>query len=277
MKRIFCIVLLLSLLPGMIYLKKRSICGFKLQKIYMTEHPPRIAKEMEELEKILDQPFYYLDRGTQSYVFESADGQHVLKWFRYDRIRPSLYWRFVGLFFPNKRSFVKKLDRMHRKIHLYEEACWLAFTHLKKETALVYIHPFITSNLNKKVQIVDPIGRKFEVDLDRTRFAVQRRAQWIDEALMTMENKEQILISFSDLLDKRLHLQIGNKDPDIFMNFGFLDGDVCEIDFGDYFLKHGLKNDEIYQEEKDKYVLPMLQWMKENFPERHEEWKGILQ
>lgn len=166
---------------------------------------------------------------------------------------------------------------MHRKIHLYEEACWLAFTHLKKETALVYIHPFITSNLNKKVQIVDPIGRKFEVDLDRTRFAVQRRAQWIDEALMTMENKEQILISFSDLLDKRLHLQIGNKDPDIFMNFGFLDGDVCEIDFGDYFLKHGLKNDEIYQEEKDKYVLPMLQWMKENFPERHEEWKGILQ
>lgn len=276
MKRIFCILLLLSLLPGLVYIKKKTICGFKLQKIYMKEHPPRIAQEMEGLEKILDQPFYYLDRGTQSYVFESADGQYVIKWFRYDRIRPSLYWRFVGLFLPKKRRFVKKLDRMYRKIHLYEEACWLAFTHLKKETALLYIHPFITTNLNKKVQIVDPVGRKYEIDLDRTRFAIQRRAQWIDEVLMTSDNKEEILHSFSDLLDKRLHLLIGNKDPDIFMNFGLLDGAVCEIDFGDYFLKHGLKNYEIYRDEKDKYLLPMRQWMEVNFPEQSQEWKEIL-
>src|SRR3954462_2689164 len=34
-------------------------------------------------ESVLDQPFFYLDKGAQSFVFESADQQSVIKFYKF--------------------------------------------------------------------------------------------------------------------------------------------------------------------------------------------------
>jgi len=65
---------------------KRLTCGFKIAKMRL-EMPFRPNWETdaslseEQLLSILRQPFFYLDKGAQSYVFKSGDGQFVFKLF----------------------------------------------------------------------------------------------------------------------------------------------------------------------------------------------------
>src|SRR5215813_2272463 len=52
------------------------------------EVPPLSENEAKEVSAILDQPFYYLAKGAQSYVFASKDGQSVIKFFRIYHLTP---------------------------------------------------------------------------------------------------------------------------------------------------------------------------------------------
>lgn len=66
----------------------------------------------EEVQKILKQPFHYLASGNQAIVFESADGEHVLKLFRYSRTRFLLIQRFKNWFKATpKMDFMTKITK----------------------------------------------------------------------------------------------------------------------------------------------------------------------
>src|SRR5271156_5010255 len=48
---------------------------------------PLLEGEQAEFDKATSQPFYYLGKGCQSYVFASQDGKYVIKFFKYQRYR----------------------------------------------------------------------------------------------------------------------------------------------------------------------------------------------
>ena len=207
----FCISMLL--VPA---LTKRLTKGFRLAKMQL-EFPHRPNWEVPlvpEVISILDQPYYYLDKGSQCYVFESKDGEYVLKLFRYDQ--------------PTNDT----------KVTLLFNGCKAAFDYLKEETGLIFVHLNPTPMGLGTVICRDPIGREVEFQLDQCRFAVQKKAKPFRETLLNAksnrEEMQRLIDQFFDLLVARTEKGVLNSDPSLSRNFGFLDTCAIELDFGNY-------------------------------------------
>src|SRR3972149_7013384 len=78
----------------------------KIQKVNEKKNELDETVDLEKINSILNQKFYYLIRGKQFFVFLSEDKKHVIKF--YDRNR-----NHSDLFFPNI-SMPKKLDNMRK-------------------------------------------------------------------------------------------------------------------------------------------------------------------
>src|SRR5437868_3279127 len=80
------ILLSLLLLYGVERFCHKQTDGFSIYNISSNlsfREEWEIPQETTEAKIILAQPFYYLGKGAQSYVFESEDGNFVLKFFRH--------------------------------------------------------------------------------------------------------------------------------------------------------------------------------------------------
>ena len=71
-----------------------QLSGFSPKKILsdFSEHPdwntsPSLS-DHSAIEKVLDQPFFYLGKGVQCYAFISQDGTTVLKFFKHYHMWP---------------------------------------------------------------------------------------------------------------------------------------------------------------------------------------------
>lgn len=195
---------------------KKLTHGFRLAKLkfeyaYKQEWEVPISSEILS---ILDQPFFYLDKGSQCYVFESLDKNYVIKLFRCD------------------------FSEKHQKIETLFSACKIAFDQLSAETGLIYIHLNETRLNLPKVQFRDAVGRRYSLPLDRFRFALQKKAKLLREEFLACRNDptkmQKRIDQFLALLKIRTEKGIFNTDPTLGRNFGFLDEKAIEIDFGNY-------------------------------------------
>lgn len=215
---------------------KRITCGFRLAKLRLEipfrsewETPP---PEREQCSAILNQPFTYLDRGAQCYVFLSADRQYVLKFFRYDQpINPlrSLF-RFWFCSPKPKTPFKKKIEQ-------FFSSCTIAYHLRREETGLIYLHLNRTENLLPKVKIRAPLGQVYEISLDHYRFAIQKKVETIREAFARVKDRQEakeLIYSLIELVQRRKEKGIANLDLNISRNYGFIDGKAVEIDFGSF-------------------------------------------
>ncbi len=196
----------------------------------------------KELRDLLNQPFSFLDKGAQCYVFQSRDGKYVIKLFRFDQ--------------PH---FLSK-----QKVGPFEKlfsACLLAYTEAPEETGVVHLH------LNRTMQelpilfATSPTGQALQIPLDRYRFAIQKKAEPFRKVLLRAENKEKLIDSFVSLLYSRIEKEIGNSDPTLHRNFGFLDGKALEIDFGNYFTHPSSKIGEMH-----RFTHRLRRWLKHHDP-----------
>ncbi len=120
--------------------------------------------------------FTYLGKGMQCFVFESKDHSLVIKFFRFERYQLPKW--LDSLPYP---PFLKKIhgERVAlKKIKLQNltKSCLLASQDLKEETGLLYLHLHPTSEIKRKINIIDRLGRSHQVDLDQTVFLVQKKA-----------------------------------------------------------------------------------------------------
>ncbi len=208
--------------------------GFALYKIlsplsFNPEWEPS-SPAVNELSEILDQPFYYLAKGAQSYVFASKDGQTVIKFFRVYHLLPPVWLRALAMpLFLQPYKVCKMIDK---RIELGKDflSYKIAFDEMKEETGLIYLHLNKTSHLNKRVTIYDKIGIAYELDMDKMEFLVQKRATLVYPAidlLMKTERPDaakEAIGKLVQLLIARCEKRIFDKDPDLNTNFGFLDG-----------------------------------------------------
>ncbi len=190
---------------------------------------------------VLSQPFNYLGKGTQSYVFESKDGKYVVKMLRFDR------------------------KRGEKKVLLLFEAFRMAYEHLREETGLLYVHLNPSSKTLPLLHVKDPMGRSLKIDLDSIRFAVQKKGVAFEKALLGARNDppsmEKMLSQFLHLLEERSAKGIWNKDPSLARNFGFLGTRAIEIDFGSYRLGEREESEVI------RYSKKMRRWLLKRAPE----------
>ncbi|MBS0625222.1 MAG: hypothetical protein JSS32_04160 [Verrucomicrobia bacterium] len=197
---------------------------------------PLSPVEKREISSILSQPFHFLDRGAQSFVFESKDGCYVLK-----------------IFQTNKHD--RKFDF---------SGCALAYKEAREETAMVYAHLSPTRGEWPKVALTDPIGRRVSFEPDRYAFVLQRKVEPFEKTLFEADARGDLslyLDAFFSLLKRRVSKGIWNDDLSLESNFGFLGQEAVEIDFGRYILRPG------YPEcEMDRFAKKLRQFIQLKLP-----------
>jgi hypothetical protein len=216
---------------------KRLTGGFQVRKMEF-DFPYQGSSEKEmslEIRTVLKQPFHYLDRGSQCYVFESEDKKSVIKFFRFDS-KYKLYRAFAN--FLLLRGTPR--ENLKPKADLLFKACKLAYERVPKETGLLYIHLDKTSYGLPILKCKDAIGRSYFFPLDRYRFVIQKKAELLTHVLerhFKSGNEEEIsqcVDSLFKLIRSRTAKAIYNSDPNLSRNIGFLEGEAIEIDFGNY-------------------------------------------
>jgi hypothetical protein len=208
--------------------------GFQIHKImspisFEWEEPPLSIDERANIEKILDQPFFYLGRGTQTYAFESSDGLTVLKFIKHTRKK-----RLKTLF----------------------SSCQLAYEKNKKESGLIYAHLQAKPVWNKKVKVIDNIGIEHAIDIDQTTFLLQKKAQPLCSHL-----DYSTLTAFVSHVQSRCKNRIANHDA-VERNYGIVDGEVIDIDVGSLYPLRGLRQKQIFYE-----LLPLRAYLQQNRPD----------
>ncbi len=244
--------------------------GFKICKISsnVSFHPQLAVKPAQPDELILAkqalaQPFSYLAKGSQTFVFLSEDQNYVIKLIRYNHIRPSLWDRLTS-----KEKCAALDSKLQRDFTSYK----IAYEQLKEETGLVFLHLSKTDYLHQKLTLVDKIGIAHTLDLDHTDFILQKRVQPFYPYLKNLmdKNKEEdakiVLSHLVSLLFNQYKKGIINTDVDLFKNFGCLDKQAVELDIGS--LRQDIPSHDIkqYQEEILKVTDCLHNKLSQEFP-----------
>lgn len=278
--RLFFLVIIILSLYGLGRLYFRITAGFTILNITsdFTYQPqwevrPLLPTEQTEFVKAIDQPYYYLGKGCQSYVFASQDGEYVIKFFKYQRYRLKPWLAY----FPPLPAIVKyrqeKLERKWKKLDGFVQSWKVAFENLKEETGLLFVHLNKTDHLQKRLMIYDKIGQMHLVELDKMEFCIQRRAQLLCTTLLDYKNKGDLLAA-QQLVHQLLNLilseyvrGLADNDHALMQNTGVAQGKPVHIDVGQFVFKEAVKEPTIFHQELFTKTYKFKLWLRENYPE----------
>lgn len=257
---------------------KRLTRGFRYPKIYADFIPkcnasiPKFSKsELTMAKSILTQSYRFLDRGTQCYVFESKDGKYVLKFFRFDRMKPAFWLQCMPSLWSQFSN--DEEARFYTRLDQTIMACNIAYKRLKNETGIIYMHLDQFMKFDQPVVLIDALGRAREIDLNACTFILQKKVEPLKSVMKRardMKNTDwqrSIIRSFFKLLVIRSRQNVCNTDPNVFHNFGYAAEKVYEIDFGDYTHDSKLQRPDVFCFELEKYAQTFRKWLQKHIPE----------
>ncbi len=246
--------------------------GFSIQKIRATAdfNPAwevESALSEDELRAIFKQPFYYLGKGAQTYVFASQDGKYVIKFFRY----LNKYATPLEIFPLEKvqKTAAKRKGKLQKDFNSYK----MAFDLLKEETGLVFLHLNQSKNLKTSITLYDKIKFQYKLSLDEMGFILQKKAapfyptltKWIEEN--KTEEAKRALSALVRLISKRCSMGLFDKDPNLATNFGFLEERPIQFDIGRFKIDETRKNSQTVQEDLARTFRRLQLWLDQRAPE----------
>ncbi len=276
---LLAIIFLIPIFYGLGRLYYSLTGGFTLSNItYDLPHDERFSipslteEESKKINSILSEKFYYLGKGCQSYVFESEDKKYVLKFFKYQRFRPS-NWLKLFSFVPQVENYrLAKVNKKRQKLEQVFASWKIAYTDLQPETGVIFIHLNKSKQLNQKIVIYDKIGLKHELDSDQYEFLIQYKAQLLSPTLTTAMRKGESLLA-KELIDRLVLLllseyQRGFADNDhaLMQNTGVLNGFPIHIDVGQFVKNKRVKQQEVYAQELFNKTWKFRQWLQAEHP-----------
>jgi hypothetical protein len=279
--RYFLILFTLSVLLGYgsIRLYFHLTDGFREEHISSDFRPDKrwetrqlSDKEQKEVDRILSQSFSYLGKGCQSYVFLSEDGEHVLKFFKYQRFRPQSY-HYWFTFIPAVDAYLQnKLAVKKSKMDYLFASCRLAFDCLPEETGLTYVHLNKTDHLNKTVTFIDKLGMSHRLDMDRMEFMIQKRASMLCPTIdrMMSEGEEgkakQLLSRLLAMIVSEYKSGFADNDHALIQNTGVIGESPVHVDVGQFVINPAMKNPELYHQELCNKFYKFRLWLEESHP-----------
>ncbi|MCI0381594.1 MAG: hypothetical protein L0207_00870 [Chlamydiae bacterium] len=141
--------------------------------------PPLERKKEEEIEKIINQPFFFFNQGNQTFVFLSEDKKHVLKLYRFHSSFRPFPWmnHFFNHLFPWKKIEKKTKDLIHlNETFLSYKSSYLD---LKEETGVEYVQLVSPYFRDKKISVFDSCNIKYTIDLNKVAFILQKKGTLI--------------------------------------------------------------------------------------------------
>ena len=248
-------------------------CGQKTDRFSLTKIQSDLTFHPEwevpnrSIENILDQPYFYLGHGAQTYVFISKDGNHVLKFYRHHRCKHPL--EIFSPILPSslKNRLLQTIGKRHNKRLKDFSSYVLAHQKLSEETGLVYLHLNRTTNLKKKLVVYDKILVRHLLDLDNYSFIVQKKADpfyptmetWIEQN--EWETAEKALSELIGLLTTRCKKELSDKDPDLRTNFGFIKNVPIQFDIGRFKMDPSRAQTHSYHDELIRIADKLCHWL----------------
>ena len=243
-------------------------------------HP---SEEQAFINQVVTTPYHYLGKGCQAYVFESSDGQYVMKFPKYQKFRPTI-WLDAFSFIPfidNMRH--NKVISKKKKLESMFVGWKIAFENLNEESGVVYLHLNKTAYLNKKLLLIDKIGIKHTLNLDDYEFMIQRKA-----SLLCPTIKEMMAVNKTEetkaLLDTLLYMILNeykqgfaDNDHALMQNTGIYKGKPIHIDVGQFVRNLSVKNSPTYHQEIFNKTWKFRNWLEAHYPELAKHLHGRLE
>jgi hypothetical protein len=234
-KRLRYLLAFFILAGGLYYFGRSPAPGFSYSQVSSTLAPQAewaipapSSEEKEQLQQLFSRPFKFLGEGAQAFAFESSDGKYVLKFFKMRRFTPS--WQDHLCPHVVKR----RLKNLKWVFNGYK----IGYDEFRKETGLVFIHLAKTDHLNQKVTLLDEKGREHQIDLDKTEFILQEKAELIFHRLEKLyaqgdvAKAEKAIASVLDLVKLRIAKGYADRDKAVSNNYGFVGDKAIQLDIG---------------------------------------------
>ena len=234
----------------------------------LAELSSRPAPEEEALlAEVFSQEFSYLDRGKQSFVFLSKDGNTILKFFDAHVLK-------VHPFF----SDTSEVESMHRKVEGLFEGYRIAYTEDRENSGLLYVSLGTNSQLPYIVTVRDRFGVAYQIALNSVPFILQAKAvptrRVISDLLFkrdivgAKQRLEQILKMYLEGYQKGLY----DDDHNFMYNTGFIGERPIRIDSGRLQAGEAFKEKSFYEKDLEKIVFVRLSgWLQRHFPSCRDE------
>ena len=146
-----------------------------------------------------------------------------------------------------------------------------AFHVLKDETGLVYMHLYRTQGLKKKITLHEKNGKTLVVDLDKTCFYLQKRAQLIyprSSELMRngdTQTAKTIISSVFTLIEDLRKKGVIDHDLTLYKNFGIIDDKAVQLAIGKLHIDHS--SSACSKEQIIHIMAPFRRWIQKNYPQ----------
>ena len=238
------------------------------------EVPPLSQEEQQNVDALLDQPFTYVASGGWCIAFLGEDQKTILKFFRHTHLQlPSILRAF---------SFDKLLLKsapLPREASYFQEfnfkSCTLLYKEAKERTGILYLHLNKTERAHKSVTLIDNIGIKHTIDLDKTEFIVQKRAHLLlphIDRLAKDKKIEEAKHCLDDMIACLLAIYTkGARDYDHSLknNFGFTEDGAVTLDLSSFGRDDSLKNPGRYRKEILVKTRKLTRFLCKNHPDLH--------
>jgi len=231
-----------------------------------------------EVPAALNQPYYFLDSGVQCYAFISEDKTTVLKLFKHYHAGLSSK-QLRKLFVPSFLEWMREdiLEKRQKRIESIFSSAILAHQKLPEQTGVFHINLNEQSGKYGTLTLYDKIGIRHEIDLNKTPFVLQKKADLLFSYLESHPDQTpEVIDSLFSCIQNRNNLGIANSDPVIDTNFGVSEGKVVEIDVGSFFDNPYIKNSLYSKREIFYETLEFKEWLKKHIPEMNEYFEEKL-
>ena len=161
----------------------------------------------------------------------------------------------------------------HKHQSFFFTSCRHAFEELKEATGLIHLCLQPNPHFVKPIRLIDAWGIPHVIDLRKTEFALQQNAELFFpflEKLLKAKNRAGLQSAIDSLIahiEKRCSKGIGDRDPNLTINFGFIETKLVEFDLGSYFLKPTLKNPLETAKELFLSTYALQKWLEKHSPE----------
>lgn len=246
-----------------------SIKNFYLIKWPEVSQLPLTPEVQNQAQQILRQPFHYMGKGRQFYVYESQDSQWVLKFIKCQRVNE--WYEKSALF-----AWIKQL-RQQRNREKFEKTAdlfrsmQLAAGPLSDLSGVLCTHLQQKPEFKTEVTITDSLGITHLIAIDDVPFILQKKAQRVfpvlDELYIRgddegLERRANQLITLFETLACRGCIDI--DDGAIARNnIGFLSDRAVFIDIGTFRTASDVK--ERFKQDISR-LNPVYQWLKKKDP-----------
>lgn len=264
---IFCAAF--ALLIGLERLYYYQNGGFRVGKVL--SNAPSVCIECNPIEPLLDQTFRLIGSGGTSFVFLGSDGKTILKLFKHQHLNYNPW--FLQHLLPGftdairiKRFLRLEKRRYFKRKDFFFQSCLLS---QQLETGLIHLCLQPNAQLNREIKLVDAWGFSHAVNLSQTEFALQQRAEPFFPRFKTLgpDEAKEAIDSLIGLIRKRCEQGIGDRDPNLHINFGFVDRRVIEFDLGSYYPKPELCSSQAAAKEAYLATFALREYLAEHSPD----------